>query len=63
MAYAFNRRIYVRALDQLDAVPIAGTEGADGRFGFAPFFSADGKWIGFFQEGRLKRYRPAAAQW
>ncbi len=35
-------QLYVRELDQLAGVPLAGTEGA-GR----PFFSPDGAWIGF----------------
>ena len=30
-------------MDQLDAVPIRGTEGAIG-----PFFSPDGEWVGFW---------------
>ena len=30
--------------------PLAGTEGA-----FAPFFSPDGRWIGFFAQGKLKK--------
>src|SRR5579885_1019484 len=32
------------------AAPLAGTEGAD-----TPFFSPDGKWIGFFASGKLKK--------
>ena len=36
-------RLYVRDLDRFEARPLAGTEGA-----FAPFFSPDGAWIGFF---------------
>ena len=43
-------RIYVRPLDRLEASAVPGTE--DGR---APFFSPDGRWIGFFADGRLKR--------
>jgi DNA-binding winged helix-turn-helix (wHTH) protein/Tol biopolymer transport system component len=41
-------RIYTRELDQIDPVPVGGTE--DGR---APFFSPDGRWLGFFANGRL----------
>ena len=37
-------RLYRRRLDRLDAEPIPGTEGAD-----SPFFSPDGRWIGFWQ--------------
>src|SRR5262249_14839414 len=35
-------QLYVRRLDQLRAVPLAGTEHAS-----SPFFSPDGQWIGF----------------
>ena len=38
-----NRRLMVRRLDQADAQPLAGGEGA-----LDPFFSPDGAWIGFF---------------
>jgi serine/threonine-protein kinase len=43
-------RLYRRSLDRLDPTPIAGTER-----GLSPFFSWDGKWIGFYADGRLKR--------
>ena len=45
-----TRQIYRRALDQLEAVPLPGTEGA--RY---PFFSPDGAWIGFELNGTLKK--------
>jgi serine/threonine-protein kinase len=46
-------QLYLRALDQFEASPIAGTEGAE-----RPFFSPDSQWIGFFQdETRLKKVR------
>jgi eukaryotic-like serine/threonine-protein kinase len=45
-----NTRIYVRPLDQLQAMPLSGTEG-----GRDPFFSPDGQWIGFFADGKLKK--------
>jgi serine/threonine-protein kinase len=41
-------QLFVRRLDQLDASPIAGTEGA-----YAPFFSPDGSSVGFFANRRL----------
>ena len=47
---AEGQRLYRRTLDRLDPTPIAGTEG-----GSCPFFSWDGKWIGYFAYGRLKR--------
>ena len=43
-----GQRLYSRGLDQLDPVPIPGTEG-----GILPFFSADGQSIGFKQGSRL----------
>jgi len=45
-----KRRIYVRSLDALQATALSGTENARN-----PFFSPDGKWIGFFADGRLKK--------
>ncbi len=44
------RQLYRRALDQLEAVPIPGTEDAR-----SPFFSPDGAWIGFESRGALKK--------
>jgi len=41
--------IYVRALNSLQARPLAGTEHA-----WAPFWSPDGRMIGFFSDGKLK---------
>ena len=43
-------RIFVRPLDRFEAIPLAGTEGA-----FHPFFSPDGKWIGFFADNQLRK--------
>ena len=40
----------VRALAALDARPLAGITR-----GRAPFFSADGRWLGFFESNELKR--------
>ncbi len=42
--------LWVRSVDSNDARAIAGTEGAQG-----PFFSPDGKTIGFFARGKMKR--------
>jgi serine/threonine-protein kinase len=46
----FGSPLLVRALDDLDARPIPGISGA-----FGPFFSPDGRWIGFFERGELKK--------
>ena len=42
-------RLYVRRLDRFDARSVPGTEGAG-----QPFFSPDGRTVGFFAEGLLK---------
>jgi serine/threonine-protein kinase len=43
-------RLWLRRFDQLDAAPIAGTEGAA-----SPFFSPDGQRIGFVKDGSQVR--------
>ena len=54
LAYVANRggqtQLYVRAMNALDAVPVAGTTNA-----VAPFFSPDSQWIAFFADGQLKK--------
>jgi eukaryotic-like serine/threonine-protein kinase len=45
-----QRRLYRRPLDQSEATPLAGTEGAAN-----PFVSPDGRWIGFLADGGLRR--------
>ena len=58
LVYTANGRLYQRSMGQLDPTPIRGTEGASGSVtaaGRNPFFSADGRWIGFWQEGQLKK--------
>ena len=44
------RMLYVRRLDQLQAIQLAATEDA-----FGPFFSPDGQWLAFFTPGKLKK--------
>jgi serine/threonine protein kinase/Tol biopolymer transport system component len=43
-------QIWIRALDSLNARPLAGTDGAA-----FPFWSPDSRHIGFFADGKLKR--------
>ena len=54
VAYVLARQgvtqLYLHELDKLQPTPIPGTEGA-----FGPFFSPDGRWIGFFAENKLKK--------
>jgi hypothetical protein len=45
-----NSMIFVRHMSSADAVPVAGTER-----GSFPFWSPDGKYLGFFAEGKLKK--------
>jgi Tol biopolymer transport system component len=42
--------LYLRALDRFEFTPVAGTEDANN-----PFFSPDGRWIGFFAGEKLKK--------
>jgi serine/threonine-protein kinase len=43
-------RVYVRPLGAFEATPLEGTEGA-----INPFFSPDGRWLGFFAQGKMKK--------
>ncbi len=45
VVYVANSQLYLRALDELQAQPLAGTEGSAPTI---PFFSPDGQWIGFY---------------
>jgi serine/threonine-protein kinase len=45
-----NDQLFVRQVDRLTETAIPGTEG-----GHSPFFSHDGKWLGFFAQGKLKK--------
>jgi serine/threonine protein kinase len=53
IVYAASSGLYLRSLDQLDARLIAGTEGNPQR----PFFSPDGKWVGYWSgsDNQLKK--------
>jgi serine/threonine-protein kinase len=45
-----RQQLLVRALDQLEATPLPGTEE-----GHSPFFSPDGQWVGFQSKGLLQK--------
>jgi serine/threonine protein kinase/Tol biopolymer transport system component len=45
-----KRRLYLRRLNQFQTTMLEGTEGCE-----TPFFSPDGKWIGFFADKKLKK--------
>ena len=51
---ASQRQLFVRDLDESEAKGLAGTEGAT-----TPFFSPDGRWVGFFSGVTLKKVSPA----
>lgn len=50
LVFVSKGQLYTRAMNSLEANLIAGTDGA-----VAPFFSPDGRWIGFFAQGKLKK--------
>ncbi|MGH9775892.1 MAG: protein kinase domain-containing protein [Candidatus Acidiferrales bacterium] len=54
IAYVAHRggqsQIYLRAVGEMNARPVPGTEGAD-----IPFFSPDGKWLGMASSGEIKK--------
>ncbi len=50
LVYGTEGRLHIRALDEFEGKPLIGTEGAAG-----PFFSPDGRWLGFTQRGTLKK--------
>ena len=45
-----NTQLYLRPMNQFEATPIPGTEGA-----YHPFFSPDGHWVGFFVGSEMKK--------
>jgi serine/threonine-protein kinase len=47
---ADKRQLFQRGLDAADVAPIAGTEGA-----YSPFFSPDGRWVGFGADDKIKK--------
>jgi Tol biopolymer transport system component len=50
LVYAGRQQLFVRRLDQIAAVPIPNTSAAE-----QPFFSPDGRHVGFVANGLLKR--------
>jgi Tol biopolymer transport system component len=48
-------QLFTRRVDQAEAVPLGGTSAADTSF---PFFSPDGKWIGFIADGKPLKPEP-----
>jgi len=50
LVYTGGEGLVIRTLDRVDPVVVPGTSGAS-----TPFFSPDGRWIGFHQRGTLNR--------
>jgi serine/threonine-protein kinase len=50
LAFIVMGRLAVRRLEDATITPLAGTDGAS-----SPFFSPDGKWIGYFAEHKLRK--------
>ena len=50
VAFAANGGLWLRAMDQMEATFLSGSEG-----GREAFFSADGQWLGFWADDQLKR--------
>jgi serine/threonine protein kinase len=51
IVYSTTKGLYLRSVDELTAKLVAGTEGNTQQ----PFFSPDGKWIGYFGDQKLKK--------
>ena len=52
-----RQQIFLRRMESLSPEPVPGTED-----GGMPFFSADGEWLGFASEGKLKKVPIAGGQ-
>ena len=51
IVYVANGQLYLRSMDQLEAVPLRGTNENPSE----PFFSPDGQWVGYFARSKLKK--------
>jgi eukaryotic-like serine/threonine-protein kinase len=51
IVYSTTKGLYLRSVGELTAKLIAGTEG----YAISPFFSPDGKWIGYYSNMKLKK--------
>jgi Tol biopolymer transport system component len=56
IAFSKPDGVYVRALDQSEAVRVRGTEVVGSRSSARnPFFSPDARWLGYWQDGQLRK--------
>jgi hypothetical protein len=56
LVFAANGQLYVRAMAEMEAHPIPGT---NNQVATNPFFSPDGRWIGFYAQSQLKKIAAA----
>ena len=49
LAVRVGNRLHLRAMDRLDSTRVIGIQAQ------APFFSIDGQWLGFFDQGQLQK--------
>jgi hypothetical protein len=56
-AVGSSRLLYRRRTDQFEAKPVPGTDGA-----LQPFFSPDGRWLGFFVRNKLMKIAVAGGR-
>jgi serine/threonine-protein kinase len=58
LVYSANGQLYRRRIDDVESVPIAGTNLGEGAY--QPVYSPDGRWIAFYSpvDGTLKRVSP-----
>ena len=52
--YAGRDQLYRRDVGQLESLPVPGTASAVDNVN-TPFFSPDGRWVGFFRAGALRK--------
>jgi serine/threonine protein kinase/Tol biopolymer transport system component len=50
-----RRQLFVQRIDSFEPTPLSGTDAAQD-----PFFSPDGRWVGFFADGKLKKISASA---
>jgi eukaryotic-like serine/threonine-protein kinase len=55
LAFTSGGLLWIRSLDTVQPQPLPGTEGAGNALWSAPFWSPDGRFIGFFADGKLKK--------
>jgi hypothetical protein len=51
VVYVANQQLYLRAIDQVEATPIRGTNADPSN----PFFSPDSQWVGFYASNQLRK--------